>query len=316
MPRLRARSRHALLSVLAAVLVALVPLAVTVSNPAQAAPTKGSLVIVSVNDTATGLPGAVQGRSMSVVVEARDPNGLPLAVNQATKISLTAGGPGTLGGTTTGTIAKNTSQVTITGAVYSGGVSNSVQLTATVTGGVALTDDNETIRIVSTAVKANASPRSALNVTDPACPAPTTANPVCGFLQLPNGANGTIFLYVGSCDGVVACFANQPQQPAGLVTAEVSLKDENGESLYKTSPATFILACDKTLCSNGGVPSFRPLVDLTNAGPLVSLDDCPAKGVLGADQDACLDTVQSKRDGAGDLYSVILFDHDIRSSYP
>ena len=38
--------------------------------------------------------------------------------------------------------------------------------------------------------------------------------------------------------------------------------------------------------------------------------------MLGAAQTACLDTVQSKRDGAGDLFSVVLFDYDIRASYP
>jgi hypothetical protein len=37
---------------------------------------------------------------------------------------------------------------------------------------------------------------------------------------------------------------------------------------------------------------------------------------LGTGQTACRDTVQSTRDNAGDLYSVILFTYDIRGSYP
>ena len=40
------------------------------------------------------------------------------------------------------------------------------------------------------------------------------------------------------------------------------------------------------------------------------------EGSAGRDQTACVDTVQSKRNGAGDLYSVVLFDYDIRGSYP
>ena len=55
---------------------------------------------------------------------------------------------------------------------------------------------------------------------------------------------------------------------------------------------------------------------MTDTGAFAVAPPCPSKGVLGTDQTFCLDTVQSKRDGAGDLYSVILFDHDIRGSYP
>ena len=304
-----------LLSVLAAVVVAVVPLAVAASNPAQAGSVKGSLVIISVNDAGTGLPGAVQGRSTSVVVEARDLTGAPMAVTRNTTVRLTASGPGSLGGTTTGTIAKDTSRVTITGATYST-FANGVVLTASVTGGVSLDPGSTTVNVASTAVKATAQPKVGQNVTDPGCAAPTATKPVCGFLQLPNGGNGTVLMYVGSCVGVVTCFGGTGQ-PAGLVTAEVSLKDAAGNPLYtKAAPATFVVACDKSLCSNGGVPSFRVLVDVTNTGTLTPAPDCPAKGVLGASQSACLDTVQSKRDNAGDLYSVVLFDHDIRSSYP
>ncbi|RYP87274.1 hypothetical protein EKO23_06660 [Nocardioides guangzhouensis] len=314
-----------LLSVLAAVVVAVVPLAVAASNPARADAVKGSLAIISVSDAGTGLTGltgaAVQGRSTSVVVEARDETGAPMAVTRATTVRLTASGPGTLGGTTTGTIAKNASRVTITGATYST-FANGVVLTASVTGGVSLDQGSATINVASTAVKATAREGTPLNVTDPGCAAPTAANPVCGFLRLPNGGTGTVLMYVESCVGVfklgeVACFTGSSQQPAGLVTAVASLKDADGNKLYsKTDPATFVVACDKTLCSNGGVPKFPVVADLTNSGDLMPVFDCPAKGLLGDDQQACLDTVQSKRDNAGDLYSVILFDHDIRASHP
>ena len=97
----------------------------------------------------------------------------------------------------------------------------------------------------------------------------------------------------------------------------MSLKDANGLPLYtKAAPATFVIGCDKTLCSNGGVPHFEVLIDVTDTGAFALAPDCPSKGVLGATQTACLDTVQSKKDGSGDVFSVVLFDHDIRGTYP
>ena len=55
---------------------------------------------------------------------------------------------------------------------------------------------------------------------------------------------------------------------------------------------------------------------MTDTGAFAVAPDCPSKGVLGATQTACLDTVQSKKDGSGDVFSVVLFDYDIRASYP
>ena len=121
---------------------------------------------------------------------------------------------------------------------------------------------------------------------------------------------------VGSCDSILTC-RTQSGTTARLVTAEVSLKDANGVPLYTaTAPATFVLACDKVLCGQGGVGSFPIVIDLTNTGAFTQVPDCPSKGRLGAGQTACRDAVQSTRDNAGDLYSVILFTYDIRGSYP
>jgi hypothetical protein len=314
MPRDLTRSIRLLLSALTACLLALATLAGL--PPASGGAVKGSLVVLSVTDPTTGLAGAVQGRPFSVVVEARDDAGAPLAVTRDTTVTLVEiSGPGSLGGTLTGTILKNGSQGTISGATYST-FANGVVLEVRATGGVSLSAGRATVNVARTAVKATATPRSALDVTDPGCTVPSPAVPVCGFLKLPNGANGTILLSVGSCAGIVACFSNA-QAPPGLVTASVSLKDANGAPLYtKTAPATFVLGCDKSLCSNGGVPKFQVLIDVTDTGAFAVAPDCPSRGVLGATQTACLDTVQSKKDGSGDLFSVVLFDHDIRGSYP
>ena len=277
---------------------------------------KGSLAVISVADQGTGFVGAVDGRPFSVLVEARDPVGLPLVLTQDTKVRLSlVTGSGSLGGVLEGTIAKRTSQGTVSGATYTP-LGNGITLGVAAVSGTALTGTTTTINVAASAVRAQATPHSSLNVTDPGCPAPTTTSPVCGFLQLPNGGNGTVLMSVGSCDTILTC-RTESGTTARLVTAEVSLKDAAGDPLYTPSaPATFVLACDKSLCGQGGVAKFPVTIDVTNTGSFTEVPDCPSKGVLGAGQPACRDAVQSTRDNAGDLYSVILFTYDIRGSYP
>ena len=310
----RSRLRH--LSVLSVVALIWASVLVVMSPGAFAGPVKGSLAVISVADQGTGLAGAVAGRPFTVVVEARDPQGVPLAPAQNTTVRLrVVTGAGTLSGVIQGTIPKTSSRGTISGAVYAP-FGNNVTLGVDVVSGTALTGTTTTVNVAASAVKAQASPRSSLNVTDPGCPSPTPTSPVCGFLQLPNGGNGTVLMSVGSCDTILSC-RTKSGTTARLVTAEVSLKDENGAPLYTpTAPATFVLACDKTLCGQGGVSSFPVTIDVTNTGTFAQVPDCPSKGVLGTGQSACRDSVQSTRDNAGDLYSVILFTYDIRGSYP
>ena len=310
------RSRRHPISVLAVVAMLWAALLVVSPSASMAGSVKGSLAVISVGDQGTGLVGAVAGRPFSVVVESRDPVGVPLVLSQNTRVRLSlVTGSGVLGGVLEGTIAKGASRGTIAGATYAP-FGNAVTLGVGVVSGTALSGDTKEINVAATAVRAQATPRSSLNVTDPGCPSPTSSSPVCGFLQLPNGGNGTVLLSVGSCNGILTC-RTQSVTTARLVTAEVSLKDANGVPLYSSAaPATFILACDKTLCGQGGVSSFPVAIDVTNTGALTQVPDCPSKGVLGGGQTACRDTVQSTRDNAGDLYSVILFTHDIRGSYP
>lgn len=294
----------------------LVAITGVVASSASAGAVKGSLAVISVNDVGTGLAGAVTGRPMSVVVEARDVSGVPMAVSKDTGVRLSStGGPGTLSGTVTGTIAKNTSRTTITGALYSA-FANGVSLTATTTSGTTLSPATVSINIAHSAVKVPTNPHQALNVTDPGCPGPTPDLPVCGFLLLDNGGNGDVLMSVGSCDQILSCRTSRGTT-AELVTASVDLKDANGNPLYThADPATLVLACDKSLCGNGGAGKFPVTVDLTDTGAFTTLPYCPAKGVLGADQDACVDPVQSTKDNAGDVYTYVLFVHDIRGSYP
>jgi hypothetical protein len=289
--------------------------AVGISTPASAAPVKGSLDIVSITDTASGLGGPVQGRPFDVVVRVLDAAGQPTPVSQATTIILEEGsGPGDLDGTTTAVIPRNGSGATISGATYSQ-FANGVVLRVSARSGVNLSPDEVTLDVALTAVGANASPGKSLDLRDPNC-TPTAAVPNCGQLLLPKGASGHVTLSVGSCDGLGPC-RTAGDIEALVVTAIANLKDSAGNPLYsRTSPATVVLGCDKDLCRElaNGVPKIDVLYTLDNTGPLDKVaPPCPAKGVLGEGQEACVDYVQSTRK-QGDLYLFLLFAADLRCS--
>jgi hypothetical protein len=289
--------------------------AVGMSIPASAAPVKGSLEIVSITDTASGLGAPVQDRPFNVVVRVLDAAGQPTAVNQATTISLEeVSGPGDLDGTTTAVIPRNGSGATISGATYSQ-FGNGVVLRVSTRSGVKLGPDESTVEVAVTAVGANASPGRSLDLSDPNC-TPTAAVPNCGQFILPKGASGHVTLSVGSCDGLGPC-RTAGDIKALVVTAIANLKDSAGNPLYgKASPATVVLGCDKALCRElaNGVPKIPVLYTLDNTGPLDKVaPECPAKGVLGEGQEACVDYVQSSRN-QGDLYLFVLFAHDWRGS--
>jgi YD repeat-containing protein len=79
-------------------------------------PTQSKLHITSIN----GGTNPVAGVTFPVVVQARGPTGIPINVTTATNVSLSVkSGAGTLGGTTSGTIAAGASQITIGGVTYS-----------------------------------------------------------------------------------------------------------------------------------------------------------------------------------------------------
>ena len=287
--------------------------ALETSIPA-AASASGSLDIVSVTDTFSGLGGPVQGRDFKVAVQVLNNAGKPTTVNEATTIVLEeVSGPGILGGTTTAAIPRNGSSATISPATYSQ-FANGVVLRVRVTSGGRLDSGQETIDVALTAVGDTAAPRKSLSVKDSNCVAPTAEVPNCGQFLLPNGANGHVTLSVGSCDGLGPCMTEGSTE-ALVVTAIANLKDLGGQPLYsKASPATVVLACDKALCREvaNGVPKIPILYTFDNTGSLTkTAAPCPKKGVVGADQEACVDYVQSSRND-GDLYLYFLFTHDVR----
>jgi hypothetical protein len=287
------------------------------SAPAGAAPVKGDLIVVSVTDIGSGLGEPVQDRPFNVVVEVVDADGQPLAVNQATSIVLEeVSGPGELGDNTQAIVPRDGSSTTISGATYSQ-YANGVELRVRAVSGVELTPAEVTIDVALTAVGRPASPEVPLELTDPACVTPTAEVPTCGYFLLPNGARGNVTLSLGSCDGVPTP-PGQSCRTAGSTEALVVKALADLGDLYSTdAPATLVVACDKVLCGQAGVPHLPLLYDLENT-PETDLKVaplCPAKGVLGEDQEACYDEVQSTRHD-GDLYSHLLFAHDARASHP
>ena len=298
----------------AAVLTAVLAV-VGISAPAGAAAVKGFLAVVAVTDTGSGLGAPVQDRPFDVVVEVLDADGQPTTVSRATTIALEeVSGPGELAGSTAAVIPRNGSGATISGATYSQ-FANGVALRVRAMSGVTLAPVDFTVDVALTAVGRAAAPGVPLELSDPGCAVPTPEVPTCGFLLLPNGARGNVTLSLGSCDGIADC-RTAGDTSALVVLGVADLKDLLGDPLYsKQTPATLIVACDKVLCSQAGVPKLPLLFDLTNTGPLTEAPPCPAKGVLGEDQQACVDDVQSTRHD-GDLYSYLLFEHDARASHP
>ena len=87
--------------------------------PASAAPVKGSLDIVSITDTASGLGGPVQNRPFNVVVRVLDAAGQPTTVNQVTTIVLDDTPAPAFWAARQLRSSRNGSGATISGAAYS-----------------------------------------------------------------------------------------------------------------------------------------------------------------------------------------------------
>jgi hypothetical protein len=297
--------------------------AVGISIPASAA-VKGSLEIVSVTTSDRDLcPNAdmcaiLQNQQFTVRVRVLDNDGEPTTVSKDTTIVLEKlSGEGSLvpDGSVV-TIPRNGSEATFglpPDAPLTYTQSANPTLRVRVTSGVQLNPDDITLHIAITAVGEPDTARS-LNIVDQNCEIPTPERPTCGHWLLPNGAQGPIVMSVGSCDGI-----GPPQSPScrsgdgGVNALVVTALGDLGDLYSKNAPATMILACDKVICGGTGVPKL-PVIYGDNTGPLdkVALP-CPAKGVIGAEQEKCVDYVSSMR-SQGDLYLFVLFNVDARFS--
>ena len=296
----------------AAALLAAVPL-VLVSSGAQAVtPQAVALKFTAVADHASGFAGPVKGQPFDVTVTAVDVNGAPVAVNKATAISLStvSGDLGTLSGTTTGTILKNSATGTISGAVYSAyGNAQSFAVSSPQLTGTTFTVDVQAL-LSFTQTKPNKAARLST------CTAMTATQPTCATLLLPNGAiSAQTILTEQDCLTAIGftCRTGSGSVPSLMVDGIANLG-----SLYSvTNPATLIVGCDKTICGNGGVKDFNLLVQLKNDPGATLAAACPSKGQISpTGPKFCVDYVQSTRDNAGDLFLYLLFADDVRGSYP
>ena len=134
---------------------------------------------------------------------------------------------------------------------------------------------------------------------------PDTVNPYCADVSLPFGTTGGYLVSVGLCDGVCPGAHSGRRVVQLLAGLEPQADGRPG--------ATIVFKCDKSKCKGGGVSSYTPLVNLEPSGALAPAPGCNAKGVV-IGQDYCVDYVQSKRDGAGDLHMYVLFAIDVRGS--
>lgn len=123
----------------------------------------------------------------------------------------------------------------------------------------------------------------------------TPAEPQCTDLLLPEtgGVLSPQLLSEGSCTGVCNGKGSFLFQVLVAVDDDVYNKD---------NPIEVVAKCDKALCKGGGINSYNVYVELTPGSGAQLSPPCTSKGVVSDGQDFCTDYVQSRRDGAGDLY--------------
>lgn len=260
---------------------------------------------------------AAVGTPFDVEVSLTDAGGLPAVYDYPATVTLTATGPGVLQ-TTTATLSAGTSNLHISTS-YSQATA-ALTVTASVT---ATPPDDSTVPPTVTGSAAAFPVDLSLSLIDgqsPAlkngtagadaagCAVVDAAHPMCGVVTLPRGATGGTALSLGACPTGATCTAGS------LVTQFLGdLTGPDGADLYtRTAPASMTIYCDKTLCGKGGVASYRAQWSSSATGALTTAPVCPAKGVIGADQEFCTDVVSSSRLNAGDLRLVVLFLHDVR----
>ncbi len=144
------------------------------------------------------------------------------------------------------------------------------------------------------------------------CTTATRAEPVCGYLSLPLGAQaGQVVLSTGRCGSEQDLYA--PCLGGKGVVLQV-LAGMAGLGYGPAAPATLVVRCDKSLCGTGAIRNSSLNFSLDGNGNLGDVVPCPAKATLPGPGTPCLDYVQSKRDGSGDTHLYFLFDKDARVS--
>jgi hypothetical protein len=253
------------------------------------------------------------GQNFFVDVSFQDATGAPAAFNSDTTLSITSNqvtlspsttvvpkGVTSWRLTTTATAAAN--QVSLTVKVASG---RSARTVAPGTSSV-LFDVMSELRLENSArdVRFQQGIGGQANCTEA-----TRDDPVCGIVILPRGSvSDKVLLSLGACD---SAYAGCGSTRGSLVQ---TLADLTG--LYtKTSPATLLMRCDKSLCGSGIDPEQDAVVLAGGQQTTPDGTSVPGQGNGRRRAAACVDYVQSKRDGSGDTYLYLLFTEDARVSF-
>jgi hypothetical protein len=301
-------------------------LAVVVSPAADAAkpappPPTGQLTITSVYDDGLQLPGpagetgvgyVVQGEQFTITVAATvfgTPD--PLLMQKDTVVTVAGGG-------FSGTVTILRGDATGTGTGTWGGSSNlALVAKGPRNSGLADSEPYAVTVGVESYNKGNIVAGAAVSVATPG-PSPIacslgTANPTCLSLSVASDVSSAVLLSTSEC----ATFLTGATRTGLTCPAKGSVKGLVGQAFVELNGvvATAVLSCDKSLCGNGGVSRYVPQIDETNDGTFSPAPECPSKGTLGPDQHVCFDSRASTRDNAGDLFSVIIFDRDLRMSH-
>jgi hypothetical protein len=233
--------------------------------------------------------------------------GQPAAFNKDTVLTLTAPGPGSLSAATvTMSGGLSTQQFTLSYAPYANGITVTASVGSKGKPSTVISTPSNGFDVLQTLKTDSASP--GVGFTDGTglenCAVSNATSPVCGYLILPNGSGSGVLLSSGSCAGI-GC------NGAGLVAQVIT---DMGGLYSRTSPATMIIKCYRTICGKGGVNKYTAVASQDATGSLTAVPACPSKGVVGADQRFCTDYVQSTRDGADNLLLFVLFFDDFRLS--
>lgn len=324
MPNLTPSRRRVLLMLLACLGLAVPLVVMQGASAVNTTPVRIQIDgISSTTKAPTGTPGTSEpyvlvkaGDTFTIAVSFWDAYGNPASFNTDTTLAISTPA-GTLT-PSTGTALKDWPTAELTTSLST--PANQVSLTVSVAGG----------RGARTVTPGTSSPAQLFDVvsqlrTDPAslntsftqgigggdgiCTDATRQSPVCGIVMLPNGAASDVLLSSGVCDGTAYTSCTTK---GGVIQTLFNGQDTTGPIYTPTDPATLLMKCDKSRCGTGAIKNVPVYFSLNGNDALAPVPPCPGKNTLDANQQMCVDYVQSQRDGAGDTYLYILFTQDAR----
>ncbi len=321
--RRQTRGALALLAALVVSLLAILAPQVTAS-PAHAAKVPAPTAVTAAAHTDTHIASALAGVPARALPEVLAAAGTPFQVEVSlwngrkpaaystdTVVTLTAPGPGTLS-VQQATIPAGATGTTITTS-YSAATA-AVQVTVRVpsaSSALSATTSSFPIDVTLSLIDGQAATLQdgTAGADSAGCTEVDAAHPMCGIVTLPRGATGNVALSLGMCPTGQSCLTG-----ASVTQLIANLTGADGDLYTRTAPARMTIICDKSICGQQGVPHVTALWSQSATGPLQPAPACPAKGIIGADQDFCTDWVSSTRDRAGDLHLVVLFLQDVRGA--